>query len=82
MWHDIVTAIAINTVDYPDWDDSIPDLVRDFLAEEGSTLFLVFLTNVDHQPCTDVTNGSWFLATKQEFFQKTKERFFYTVQVD
>jgi hypothetical protein len=82
MWHDIVTDMAINTEDYPDWDDSIPDLVRDFLAEEGSTRFLVFLTNVDHQPCTDVTIGSWFPATEQEFFQKTMERFFYTVQID
>ncbi len=81
-WLEVVTEFVDNTDEFDDWDDSIPTKVKSRLAQEGITHFLVFLTHDDHQPCTDITEGSWFDATDEEFFQYTKQQFFNTFHVD
>jgi hypothetical protein len=81
-WLEVVTEFVDNTDEFPDWDDAIPSLIQIELAKEGITHFLVFLNIEGHQPCTDITEGSWFFATDEEISQYTREKFFTTIHVD
>ncbi len=79
---EIVEAIACDLERYDEWQDTIVDDVKRELAKVGCNRFLVFLTTEGHQPCVDIREGFWFIATEAEVRENIKRIFFDTLSLD
>ncbi len=71
---EVVRTFSNDRTRYPRWNNTVANLIRNELQQQGLTIFLVHL-NRDGRSCRSIHHGQWFLALDDECERMTKKEF-------